>query len=43
MFFLFIRKELLGNIRVMSRYTQFDSITFSESFIRNVDMIFQYF
>ena len=39
----FIEKDLLGNIRVMSRYTQFDSITFSENFIRNVDLIFNLF
>jgi hypothetical protein len=27
----------------MSRYTQFDSITFSDFFIRNVDAIFNQF
>lgn len=41
-FFLYY-KELLGNIRVMSRYTQFDSVTFSEEFVRNVDVVFNLF
>ena len=43
MYYIFYEKNLLGNIKIMSRYTPFDSITFSDNYIRNIDTIFHMF